>query len=555
MNTPRDRPLPRQEFLSADRQFRIFFYTSSISKYLQARVVFERSGLILDHFKSKQDPYSEDYSLGKDVLLERAIKQILGSVGSGSLFFVEDTSLRIEILSRPLDDFPGLQVKEWFAKTTFKELDLELRKRGNDRRAIIKSDIALHLPGLDRPVYFYGSVGGVVSETSPNFEENPHYPWLTPASFNGWFIPSGSHRRLGEMSLEESWKYDFRIQSLELLLSRLEEYTAILNVPSQAYLRRPAVDYPGQLSLIQRANLSTVLLVVGHTCAGKTTFGERAQGAHQHLFIEASSVLRMVEREGGIAAENAFTAAAKTLESYGPDVVARKILEMYKEKLAQGCVITGFRTMEEVEVLKKAIPRAKLVLIQASDRTRFERHIQRGRSQSVETFDGFKKVDAQQWSFGLLRVAEEFSDIKVVNEGTIQDYYEKIDVILTGGRIDTLPGISTRIRPKHGTDENQLFRCLLILEEAGRPLTCEEIEEGTRQSGRAIRHNNANKVLKRVPELARRLDADQLRVRYELLNPGRAYIRLMNQKSMEISDPKRKNNLTDSRQPSDPAST
>ena len=35
------------------------------------------------------------------------------------------------------------------------------------------------------------------------------------------------------------------------------------------------------------------------------------------------------------------------------------------------------------------------------------------------------------------------------------------------------------------------------------------------------------KVLKRVPELARRLELEGTRVRYEILNPGRAYVRLM----------------------------
>ena len=538
MSTPVDRPTPRRLFLTGDKQFRVFFYTSNLPKYLQARVVFERSGLIVYHFKSKQDPYSEDYSIGKAALLEKAIKQVSGSVGSGALFFVEDTSLRIEALSGQEDDFPGLQVKEWFQQTNFEQLDAELRKRGNDRRATVKSDIALHLPRLDHPVYFHGEVHGVVSETPPDFTENPHYPWLTPSSFNGWFNPSGSDKRLGEMSLEESWKYDFRIRCLEKLLSRLEEYTAALNLPGQAYLRRQSVDDPGQLSLIQPPTPTRVLIVVGHTCAGKTTFGERAQGEHQLKFIEASSVLRIVEREEGIAIDNAFIAAAKTLELFGPDIVARKILELYKETLGQGCVITGFRTIEEVEVIKKAMPHAQLVLVEASDRTRFQRHLERARAQPVKSLKDFQKVDEQQWSFGLLRVAEEFCDIKVINEGTLQDYYEKIDVILTRDRFASVSGISTQVRPRHGIAESQLYRCLRVLEAAGRPLTCEEIEEGARGTGKAIRHNNANKVLKSVPELARRLDADQLRVRYELLNPGRAYIQMMNRISAEERKPK-----------------
>ena len=75
-------------------------------------MVFSRSGLILHEFKSRREPYSEDYAAGKEVLLARAIAEILSSVGSGSVFFVEDTSLRIEALSAGAEDYPGLRVKE-----------------------------------------------------------------------------------------------------------------------------------------------------------------------------------------------------------------------------------------------------------------------------------------------------------------------------------------------------------------------------------------------------------------------------------------------------------
>lgn len=125
-----DRPSFREIFLSQNKRLEVFFYTSNLDKFLQARLVFERVGLILNHFKSKSDPYSEDYTEGKDRLLARAINEILGSIGHASLFFVEDTSLRIDALSEDERDFPGLGVKEWFARTSFDQLDAELRAKG-----------------------------------------------------------------------------------------------------------------------------------------------------------------------------------------------------------------------------------------------------------------------------------------------------------------------------------------------------------------------------------------------------------------------------------------
>ena len=521
------RPTPREVFLNKEKQLSVFFYTSNLAKFLQARVVFDRSGLVLQHFRSKKDPYNEDYSVAKEVLLERAIQEIVTSVGASSLFFVEDTSLRLESLSTSSDDFPGLTVKEWFAQVTFDELDRCLREKGNDRRAVIKSDIALHVPGLIHPVFFHGSTEGVVADSPPSFEENSQYPWLTPASFNGWFVPDRCDKRLGEMSLEESWEFDFRTRCLETLIQRLEEYTALLNIPGHYYIRKPPAESSQQLKFSAFDSSGTALVVVGHTCAGKTTFGEYSAHTNDLLFIEASDILRVVEGNAGISDPKPFVAAKTTLESLGLDVVARKILELYGDRLATGFVITGFRTIEEVEVIRNHFPHVRVVLVEASERTRFQRQIERVRTPKVKTLEEFRKLGDQQSSFGLLRVAEEFADIRVVNEGSLVEYKTKIEAIIAGTALQSAHGVSTRIHPRHDTDENQLYRCLVALEMAGRPLTCDEIETQTQQTGKSIRHNNANKVLKRVPELARRLELEGTRVRYEILNPGRAYVRLM----------------------------
>jgi inosine/xanthosine triphosphate pyrophosphatase family protein/dephospho-CoA kinase len=528
------RPTPRELFFTKEKQLNVFFYTSNLAKFLHARVVFAQSGLVLQHFRSKEDPYAEDYSLGKEALLERAIQEISSSVGAGSLFFVEDTSLRVESLSTPTMDFPGLAVKEWFVQTSFEDFDADLRRKGNDRRAVVKSDIALHLPGLNHPVFFHGHSEGVVASSSPNFDENPQFPWLTPKSFNGWFIPDGCDKRLGEMSLEESWGYDFRTQCLEKLISRLEEYTALLNIPGPHYVRKGTAESPQQLRLSGMEIVGTALMVVGHTCAGKTTFGEYASQKHGLRFIEASSILRLIEDKLGIHDADPFLAAKKTLGSYGPDVVARKILELFQQEPDRGFVITGFRTIEEVELVRGHFPHVRVVFVEASERTRYQRHIERVRSPAVRSLEEFRKIDQEQWSFGLLRVAEEFADIKVINEGNLDEYYRKIDAIVGGTQEESVHGIARNLRPKHDAEENQLYRCLVALESSGRPLTCDEIETKTAETGQPIRHNNANKVLKRVPELARRLELEGTRVRYEILNPGRAYIRLMKANHIDV---------------------
>ena len=117
------------------------------------------SGYLLRHFTAHREPYDEDYSLPTGQMLTRAIQQVNAEFGIRSIFFVEDTSLRLEALSDS-SDFPGLKVKEWFASSTFEEVDRLIKEKGGDRRAVVKSDIALYVPNLSHIVFFHGETAG-----------------------------------------------------------------------------------------------------------------------------------------------------------------------------------------------------------------------------------------------------------------------------------------------------------------------------------------------------------------------------------------------------------
>src|SRR5215475_11202073 len=110
---------PRPHYGNAfeyDRILNVFFYTSNTEKLLQARLLFMRHGYELRHFRGKKEPYDEDYEVGTAGLLTRAINQVKAEFGVRSIFFVEDTSVRVEALSG-IRDIPGPAVKEWFPQT------------------------------------------------------------------------------------------------------------------------------------------------------------------------------------------------------------------------------------------------------------------------------------------------------------------------------------------------------------------------------------------------------------------------------------------------------
>jgi inosine/xanthosine triphosphate pyrophosphatase family protein/adenylate kinase family enzyme len=508
----------------------VHFYTTSTDKFLQARYIFERSGLGLKQFRSKRDPYGEDEQGTSEQLLVGALAEILRTLGQSSLFFVEDTSLSIDALGDDDQAVPGLHVKQWFADTSFEQLDIALRERGNNRRATVRSDIALHVPGLGRPVFVSGEARGVVADTPPTFAVNPQHPWLTPHTFNGWLIPDGARRRLGEMSLEESVHHDFRARALLALIDRLEEFAAVLNLAAHAYTRRARMPSGAQPALFTPDKPAFV--IVGPTCAGKTTFALRAAERHDLHHIEASDVVRTFETQ--LDSEGAAEFAARVLAEHGADVVARRILELYAADLEEGFVISGFRTIQELLTFTEALPRTTIILVEAVDRLRFERYLARARTDDLSSLDEFRQLDGVQASFGLLGVAGQLPDIRITNEADLDTYLDVVDAVITKRPPTDIPGVSAQPRRDEILTRSQLRRCLALLEGAGRPLSTDEIEELSGKQGSRVRHNNANKVLKRYPALVRRLEGGSARLRYDRLDSGRAYLRYLDRASEQM---------------------
>jgi dephospho-CoA kinase/inosine/xanthosine triphosphate pyrophosphatase family protein len=481
---------------------------------MQARLVFSRFGQSLRHYRGHREPYDEDESLGTEELLSRAVKQVAADFGVRSVFFVEDTSLRIEALSSN-SDYPGLSVKRWFSETSFSDLNRQIELRGGDRRVTVKSDIALYVPTLPRPIFFHGETGGVVSAMAPNFEASGQYPWLTPKSFNGWFIPDGARQRLGEMEFESSMHYDFRVKSLISLIGRLEELNSALNLsPSFYTVRRPMAQQAAQLWL--PGGEPRTLIVIGHKCAGKTTLIDHlAARGTAHVF-EASTVLRDLATEEGRKIDDSKQAFA-FLQEKGFEAVAARIGNYLETANTDLRVISGLRTVEEILHLRLRFPQAQVLLVDSDSRVRFERHIRRARDQDVKSFNDFLKQDEDQRSFGAMRVAGEIADAVIHNNGSLPQYLQRVDDI-----IETMPTLPTA-KQKAG----ELKRCLRALSGLRRTATCEEISKKTIEIGEPVRRYNTNRALKEVPEFADRVQGRGLPLRYRLTSRGQALLRLL----------------------------
>jgi inosine/xanthosine triphosphate pyrophosphatase family protein/dephospho-CoA kinase len=511
-----------------ERLLNVYFYTSNADKLLQARLMFVRYGYKLRHFKGRREPYEEDYSLETEQMLTRAIEQVNAEFGIRSIFFVEDTSLRLEALSAD-SDYPGKRVKEWFSSTTFRELDDQLRANGGDRTAIVKSDIALYVPTLSHTIFFHGESAGLVATTPPNFSASAQYPWLTPNTFNGWFIPNGSPKRLGEMEFEESLNFDFRAKSLAALISRLEELNSAINLNPHFYVVRKTAATSTTEQLVFRDLLphdespSQVLLVVGQKCAGKTTFSDHVAGYDEVMVFEASSVLRRIAMDAEEPVESADE-AFRFLREHGLDCVAQTIAKYLERSEAKLNIVTGLRTIEEISLLFHRFHNTRIVYIDSDSRTRFERHLRRARDQDVKTFNAFEKQDEQQAEFGVLRVPTEIATDIIRNDGTLEQYKAKIDTLIGSLAVS---GARTTAASGPKIDRSELHRTLGALSALGRDGTCDDISLKATELGHPVRKYNTNRALKSVPEFAERIKRSGHLLSYKLTARGQQLLELL----------------------------
>lgn len=232
--------------------------------------------------------------------------------------------------------------------------------------------------------------------------------------------------------------------------------------------------------------------------------------------MEGSAILRQVAAADEVDIRMSKD-ALRFLEERGWDLVARRPAEYITRESADLNVITGMRTVEELLWLRTTIPDARIVLVEADQRTRFERHVRRARSDEARTFRDFQALDEEQMRFGALRVAHEIADVVVRNDLDLESYWRKID-----GVVRTLD-----VENEKRTSLSELHRSLRALRRIGRAATCDEIAIVTAAQGAAVRKYNSNRALKAVPEFATRVEKRGELLRYRLNSRAPALLKLL----------------------------
>lgn len=118
-------------------------------------------------------------------------------------------------------------------------------------------------------------------------------------------------------------------------------------------------------------------------------------------------------------------------QKYGSGILAKMALERTKNK--GKIVISSIRNPGEVEELKKA-GHFFLLTIDASIKLRYERAKKRGKIDDVVTFEKFKAQEefernGNEFQQQLDKVIS-MADYKIINDATLEELYQKVDVVL-----------------------------------------------------------------------------------------------------------------------------
>lgn len=381
-------------------------------------------------------PYKEPRIQDQKQLLEESIKDAIErwkknvSNYGNRLFFIEDTSVKIDALSDADNEIPGVDIKYWMQSHNFKQLNEELRKRGNNRKVCVSSHVILFLTNeiknniktTDDYIIFKSSSEGFIVSEEQEIATQVLYPWLDNKSFNKWFVPKGFSKPISLLEISDADKVDFRRGAFEQMLNFLKEQNVIHHTQKEI--------------ITPRLPFKPLYIICGATCAGKSTIGKFLLENFDYYHIEASDFmsLRYFETHGTkfIVDKHLFSFE---LLKVSPLVVVDNLIDyIITKKIFDNFVITGFRTPNEISSFVKKFPlqSIKIIFVDAYFSVRFERWKSRQRDTEDYTEERFSQINTLQDSMGLLEI-QKMDDVIMFenNKEGLTNYFNNFqDIIL-----------------------------------------------------------------------------------------------------------------------------
>lgn len=152
-----------------------------------------------------------------------------------------------------------------------------------------------------------------------------------------------------------------------------------------------------------------------------------------YAYFSLSDVLREELRKRGepITRDNLIRLGNELRRQFGADILARLVMERVKE-VEGPSIIDSLRNPAEIIYLRKQ-GNFFLIAVDAPIELRFARVKARGRDESAETLDEFMAKEKEEMSQASeaqqLQKCMEMADLKIWNDGSLQDLYAQLEKI------------------------------------------------------------------------------------------------------------------------------
>lgn len=169
-----------------------------------------------------------------------------------------------------------------------------------------------------------------------------------------------------------------------------------------------------------------IICIVGPSCAGKTTSAEYIESETGGEYFEASNFVRSRYAECSFEGE-IMDFVKEEFREKGKGTFAYPICDEINGSNSALSIISGFRTQEEIEVIRNEFDSIYVVGVYANSLLRYQRKLKRDNPKSGYTYRDFLQKDFTEYSFGIMGTLTQPLDDFIINESTIVDLYHSID--------------------------------------------------------------------------------------------------------------------------------
>jgi dephospho-CoA kinase/inosine/xanthosine triphosphate pyrophosphatase family protein len=410
-------------FRKSKIKLNLFFVTSNLVKSYHINHLCNLFGIPVKYYKKIFQSYQENYNFLPEEAIKFSVNFIAQKLKHLGLFFIEDSSIKIDALSENNREYPGLETKEFFTNKSFSDIDRLIKAKGNNRNATIISRIGLHLPGNIKPEVFYGEIKGKIVEIEPKINKsNKNAIWLYDKSPINFFIPNGENDVLSNLKVKDSYEYDVRLRALEKMFYRLFQFVTIIENAKSIYIKiKPDNVY--QLPLF----IPKVIIISGYTGAGKTTSATYFKNKHGYYFLEESDVIKKEAFISNFRESNLSNFVNEKVKSNDPLYFIKLLIQNNKVN-SNKIVISGVRNPKEIEYLKEIFLNSKLIYIDAPLELRYLRTKVNGRF--FGKYNKLCRITKQEKLWGMEKIKKK-SDFVIRNIGNIEYLLLQLDRVIS----------------------------------------------------------------------------------------------------------------------------